>query len=416
MAKNTLSDIEKYQYRAQIGTIFRPGAPIDRFELFAGRQDQVRDVIDATTQPGRHVIMFGERGVGKTSLAKVLAAILANIGQQTFLNSGTINCDGTDNFTTLWQKIFRELSVAVKTKPPGMVETTHEETVPLDELTKELLGKKIKPDDIRFVFSKFSKNVIIVLDEVDRIKDRETTTLLADTIKNLSDHALPVTLILVGVADAVEELIAEHKSVERALVQVPMPRMVPDEIKQIIDKGLGEAGMTMDTDAQERIVLLSQGLPHFTHLLALHAATTAIECGRLNITLADVSKATTMAVEKSHSILSDYHKATSSPQKQNLYDEVLLACALAETDDLGYFSAAGVAEPLSTIMKKEYYIPSFVRHLTDFASDKRGPVLKKTGEARRYRFRFINPLMRPFVILHGLSKGLLSEEMLKDQN
>jgi len=77
---------------------------------------------------------------------------------------------------------------------------------------------------------------------------------------------------------------------------------------------------------------------------------------------------------------------------------------------LGYFSAAGVAEPLSIIMKKKYDIPSFVRHLNEFATEKRGPILKKAGERRRYRFRFINPLMQPFIIIHGISTGLLSED------
>lgn len=395
--------------RVAVGLAFRPGAPIDRFDLFAGRQAQVRDVIDATTQPGRHVIMFGERGVGKTSLAKVLSEILSNTGQH-FLNSGTINCDGTDDFSTLWRKIFRELTVEIKSqRGAGFIANEGSENLILSDLLPAT--GDIKPDDIRYVLSGFRKQVIVILDEIDRIKDKETTTLLADTIKNLSDHDIPVTLILLGVADAVDGLIQEHRSVERALVQVPMPRMSQAELLQIIDKGMDSSGMSIDEEAKDKVSRLSQGLPHYTHLLSLHAANDAIEDGRANVAVEDVTKAINTAVEKSHSILSDYHRATSSPQKQNLYGEVLLACALAATDDLGYFSAAAVAKPLSAIMGKQYYIPSFSRHLTDFCSNKRGPVLMKAGEPRRYRFRFINPLMQPFVILHGLAKGLLTEDL-----
>jgi len=350
--------------------------------------------------------MFGERGVGKTSLAKVLSEILSNAGQH-FLNSGTINCDGTDDFSSLWHKTFRELIVEVKTKKAGFHDTDSETLI-----LSDLLPKKVKPDDVRYALSGFTKPVIIILDEVDRIKDKLTTTLLADTIKNLSDHTPNATLILVGVADAVDGLIKEHKSIERALVQVPMPRMSRGELLQIVDKGLASVGMTIDEHAKDRIARLSQGLPHYTHLLSLHSANSAIENDRMNIDMSDVNRAANTAVEKSHSILSDYHKATSSPQKQNLYDEVLLACALAGADDLGYFSAAAVAKPLSAIMGKQYYIPSFARHLTDFCSDNRSPILKKTGMPRRFRFRFINPLMQPFVILHGLSKGLLTDELL----
>lgn len=392
--------------RVKIASVFRPGAPVDRFTLFAGRGPQINEIIQATVQPGRHVVMFGERGVGKTSLAKVLAEILSDAGVQ-LLNSGTINCDGTDNFGSLWLKIFRELTIIMRRSGIGFISEI-EEQHSLDSMLPEV----ITPDDIRYVLSKIQGSVIIILDEIDRIKDKETTTLLADTIKNLSDHALDVTLILVGVADAVDELITEHRSIERALVQVPMPRMSPTELTQIIDRGLAYSGMTIDEHAADRITRLSQGLPHYTHLLGLHAALNAIDNDRTHIDMTDVNAATKTAVEKAHSILSAYHKATSSPQKQNLYDEVLLACALAATDELGYFSAAAVAKPLSAIMNKPYYIPSFSRHLTDFCSDKRGPILQKIGESRRFRFRFINPLLQPFIIMHGLATGLLTDELL----
>jgi len=82
------------------------------------------------------------------------------------------------------------------------------------------------------------------------LKKGEVTTLLADTIKNLSDHSLDVTIILIGVADTVDELIEGHKSIERALVQVPMPRMSSQELNQIIDKGFQYAGFTMEEDAK----------------------------------------------------------------------------------------------------------------------------------------------------------------------
>ena len=403
-----LDDAAKMRLRVVVGLAFRPGAPIDRLDLFAGRMSQIRDVVDAISQPGQHVVVFGERGVGKTSLAKVLSEIVSNAGQH-FLNSGTINCDGTDNFSTLWRKTFRELMVEVRVKKAGF-DNESKQTLILSDLLPE--KTRVTPDDVRYALSGFQKPVIIILDEIDRISNRQVTVQLADTIKNLSDHAVNATLILVGVADAVDGLIKEHKSIERALVQVPMPRMSRGELLQIVDKGLASAQMTIDEHAKDRVARLSQGLPHYTHLLALHAAHSAVDDGRTNIDMSDINRATNTAVEKSHSILSDYHKATSSPQKQNLYQQVLLACALAVTDDLGYFSAAAVARPFSAIMGKQYYVPSFARHLTDFCSPDRGPVLKKRGVPRRFRFRFINPLMQPFIILHGLSKGLLSDELL----
>ena len=61
-----------------------------------------------------------------------------------------------------------------------------------------------------------------------------------------------------------------------------------------------------------------------------------------------------------------------SPRKDNLYAKVLLACALAPVDEMGYFGASDVREPLSEMMGKQYEIASFVRHLSDSATVRGG--------------------------------------------
>ena len=95
---------------------------------------------------------------------------------------------------------------------------------------------------------------MIIIDEMDRIGNKEeTTTLLADTIKTLSDHSIDSTLILVGVADSVNELIHEHKSTERALAQIHMPRMSDPELFEILKKALVPAQMTIEDEARNKI-------------------------------------------------------------------------------------------------------------------------------------------------------------------
>ncbi len=51
--------------------VFSPSAPVDESDLFAGRVPQLRKMIDGVFERGKHAVLFGERGVGKTSLAKV---------------------------------------------------------------------------------------------------------------------------------------------------------------------------------------------------------------------------------------------------------------------------------------------------------------------------------------------------------
>jgi hypothetical protein len=216
--------------------------------------------------------------------------------------------------------------------------------------------------------------------------------------------------VLVGVADSVDELIAEHQSIERALVQIHMPRMSEAELVEIIEKGLAKAGMSIDPDIKKGIASLSQGLPPCTHLLARHAAIVAVDDDRIEITQPDLTQAVVDAVaNQQQSIVNAYEKATHSP-RENLYKVVLLACALAKTNELGYFSAVDVREPMRNITHKDYDLPAFSQHLNAFCEGSRGPILQKIGVRRRFRFRFINPLIEQFVVLKGISDGMITRD------
>jgi len=402
-----MNEDEKRQKQISTAVYFRPSAPIDRRDLFSGRRRQIDDVFNAILQAGQHVILFGERGVGKTSLAKVISEIALGVVQFKLLDSGTINCDSTDTFSILWHKIFKELTLAIESSQMGFGDHPPEtSSLHLDAL----LPADVTPDSIRYILTHYLKErSIIIIDEFDRITDTPCKTLLADTIKNLSDHVVNTTIILVGVGDSIDDLFAEHKSIERCLVQIPMPRMSIDELEQILNKGLGKSDMSITDQARRLIAKMSHGLPHFTHLLGLHSANAAIDRDSNEVNVEDVWSANESIVQKPHHLLKTYHKAVTSPQTANLYSKVLLACALTPTDDLGYFSASDVVKPISAIMGKSYQVPNFARHLSEFCSEGRGPILQKTGPPRKLRYRFTDPMMQPFVIIHGYASGELSK-------
>lgn len=401
--RRRLDTQETFELFSKISQSFSPSAPIDSKALFAGRIEQIADVLNAFHQRGQHVVIFGERGVGKTSLANVLVDMAVDPTNKPAC--GLINCDQSTTFSKLWHSIFREMPISKEIRSPGFAS---EPTTERQSLADYLPTKNVRPDDIRNLLQKLDKT-LIVIDEVDRIKDKGTATLLADTVKNLSDHSVDTTIVLVGVADSVDTLIAEHASVQRALVQVRMPRMSKVELFEIIDKGLKAIRMNIRENAKETIAVLSQGLPHYTHLLGLHSAQCAVTQRRKTITLKDTTQAIKKALRQAQqTIANDYHRAITSP-RENLYKQVLLACALAQADPLGYFSAGDVRQPMSLIMGKQYEIPAFSQHLNAFCEDSRGRILQRTGTARRFRFRFTNPLMQPYVIMSGLNSGLIDE-------
>jgi hypothetical protein len=232
--------------------------------------------------------------------------------------------------------------------------------------------------------------------------------LMADTIKGLSDHSVSATVVIVGVADSVSELIKEHASIGRNLVEIPMPRMSDDELAEIIDKRLPRLGMTISDIAKRRIISYSQGLPHYTHLLSLYAARDAVQKRNKHIDEKSLSASIARCLERAQQSIRDiYHKATASPRPDNLFKEVLAACALADPDELGYFTAAGVIEPMTGIMQKRYEIPSFSSHLKAFCDESRGPILEQRGVKRKFRYRFRDPLLQPYIIMQGIKSGML---------
>lgn len=402
---------ERKMLGIQVGRVFSPAAPVDERDLFAGRINQLRRVIDVVNQRGQHAIIFGERGVGKTSLANVTSAYLGSV-EGALILAPHVNCDATDDFTRLWKKVFSQIELTRQAKQTGFVGTSGLKTTSF----AEKLPNNIAPEDVRRALTAISEQaiLIVIIDEFDRLQGTQLQRLFADTVKTLSDNSVKATLVLVGVADTVEELIREHQSVERALVQIRMPRMSTEELTEIINKGLSKLEMTMDEDALKHISLISQGLPHYTHLLGLYASRGAIDENRKVISMSHVELAIKRALEGAQQTTqSAYHKATTSPRRDNLYADVLLACALAETDELGYFAAANVRTPLSKIKHKRFDIPSFSRHLNDFCEERRGPILRKFGAKHRFRFRFINPLMQPFVTMQGFASGKIDRQTLE---
>jgi Cdc6-like AAA superfamily ATPase len=390
----------------ELGTVFTPAAPIDNKKLFSGRTSQLRDVIDAVNQRGQHAIIYGERGVGKTSLASVLEEYLPTAG--TNVIAPRVTCDSTDDYDSVWRKVFNGIQTVQSRAGLGLRADEQRNTSSILENT----ANPITPHTVQQLLTVIGSGsiAIAIIDEFDRLVESGNAGLFADTIKTLSDQSVPATLVLVGVADNVGQLIKEHLSIERALVQVRMPRMSPPELNEIVEKGVEAVGMSIDPAAAGWISSLSQGLPHYTHLLALYAARAAVDFEQTHVTEAHVMDAVQTAVARAQqTIVSAYHGATMSARSDHLYKQVLLASAMARGDDLGYFAAGDLRLPMSQITGRRYDTPAFARHLNDFCGSDRGPVLQRIQEGRRVRFRFVNPLMQPFVMLRGLADGMLPE-------
>lgn len=386
----------------RVAEAFRPAAPIHRRDLFAGRVEQIAELFSTVSQPGQHALVYGERGVGKTSLGMVAAELLraANVV------SAWATCDASDDFSSVWQKAFGEIGVTTTRQAIGFGERVDEKAEPLSRL---LGSGPVTPHAVQGALEHASRQcpIAIFIDEFDRFRHQDGRVLFADTIKALSDRVVSSTIVLIGVADSVGELIREHRSVERALVQIQMPRMSASELGEIAAKGIAAARMTVASGAVARITALSQGLPHYTHLLTQFAAQSALGDRRAHVGVRDVDAAVMRAIERAQQSIVEAYREAVIGRPGAIYPQVLLACALAEEDEFGYFASSDVREPLSKILHKPSRPSTFARHLEQLSSESHGSILQRSGSVGATRYRFVNPLIQPYVAMRGISEGFV---------
>lgn len=384
----TLTEDDWVAKEFEISDLFTPSAPIDLVDYFSGRKTQIDELFQTVRERGQHALLYGERGVGKSSLSQVFKDMFPPTLQH--IKAFRIRVYPTDTFAVFWNRMFNEWGHSKK-------DSNYEILATPEEVKREIL-KRFKPNDIP----------ILIFDEFNDLIDKSASSQMAHLIKTLSDEAAKATIVIVGVAADVSEIISNMQSVQRCLRQILMPRMYPDDLNEILDRRIPRLGMTIDDEAQEKIVNLSRGLPAYVHNLGKYAAESAVRNRRLNIEDKDVDLAIDNVLKiVLHTIQEAYLAAVHSNSKNARYRHSLLACALATTDEAGYFVPSSVLDPLSKILGRPIVLSDMQKHLDRFLMKDHGQVLTRVGTAKRFRYRFTDPIMQPFVIMKGIHEKLM---------
>lgn len=307
-----------------VDSLFFPAQAIkSEKSFFAGRRTLLQDAVKAANTPGVSIVLYGERGIGKTSAAWQLYDLLQ--GDKTLYKLwNTKPIELRYKFKCVWVKCKEYMSstedILLKLLMPSTERSTFYDVFPNvfeNERFLESIKFKFKVD-LKFVgtevenFEKAKDNfyeqakllldkkaaihsifeevlleikrqdpeseVIIFVDEIDRIQEKKG---LGSIIKD-TDHA---KFVFIGIAESLNSLIADHKSIARKLgtSAFNMDGLTESDIHWIFTKvqRMFPNKIIFSEEFISQVVEKSGGYPYpvqiFGHLGLTHAIETSVD-------------------------------------------------------------------------------------------------------------------------------------------
>lgn len=282
--------------------IFTPTQPKRGRRSVTGRQKELARILQALWEEQAHVVLYTDRGRGKTSLA--------NLVVETLRLGGVIvarhTCEAGSTFTSVVRALARDLPYALLAVPSG--------DPALPGCEGALAPGELRPRDVVALPSKLTcRRLVCVVDEFDRIEDVATRTRLADTIKQLSDGAVPLAFLIVGVSENLEQILGQHPSIQRNLVAVPLPFLADAEVGRLIGDGMAGAGLMVAPGVVEQVCRVARGSPYMAQLFGLRLTQAAKRRGTQDVTEAEFLDAVDQMVDEAPpQLVSAYAALTAS--------------------------------------------------------------------------------------------------------
>lgn len=275
--------------RAKLRHAFTPSQPVADRRLFAGRDDVLKTIIRSIEDQRLHVVLYGERGIGKTSLLHVLTQAAAEARYIVVYTS----CGANSNF----DETFRAAAAEIPLLFHSGFSPTAAEAEKGSSLADLLPTEPLTPRKFGDLCAKLTgTRVLIILDEFDRAESGSFRRDVAELIKNLSDRLGRVQLVLAGVAADLTELVEHIPSIRRNIFALRVPKMTEAEVLQIVANGEREADLQFDPDASAFVVAVARGSPYIANLICHHAGHAALDQGRGAVAPADVVNAVDRAI------------------------------------------------------------------------------------------------------------------------
>ncbi len=398
---------------SRIRDIFTPHMPIESFDLFFGRQDEVKRIIQQIGTPGQHSLLYGDRGVGKSSLANIATQLL--IKKFTKGKLYTKRCGTEDTFASILDDTLTDLGLDINIESVTFVESD-ERRVGISHIIdaggksssttqKTFKSKALTPSRVSEYLA--DKHGLLYIDEFDRIPNSKDKHSIAELIKLLSDCNSPFKILVVGIAKTATELIGAHASVQRCLKETKLNRMDDKELTDIVIKGALQAKLKFMDDVTRKIVRLSSGYPHFTHLLALKCAEYAIANDLTAISMQVLEKAIQDATNDAEGSLKDKYDHAIRSFSSDVYKDILLAAALIRKEE---FKAREWREMYYEITNKAIKQSALNNYLQRLVSNDETCIVVRLAKGV---YRFTDPRMPSYVQITNAARADVINTILK---
>jgi len=391
--------------------VFTPAQEIQDIDRFAGREEELQALANALQSEGTQIAIYGQRGVGKSSLARQLlklgtndADVVSRLSTKPYETldfvPAYVSCD--DSVESVEDVLLRLLSdeealapwvpfkVVEKSGTKNASGRFNVKVVQFSGGKEESMTARAQnfEDDVITVFSNACKEVnrtgvarhgvLVIVDEFDRVKDRSG---LASLLKSLGPEG--VTFALVGVAPNVQELITEHESVARQLTggTIHVPPMNPDQLDEIFDRAekLMDSEYWFNREARDWIVGISRGHPFYIHLVGKYGLLEAIRQNSQEITHPIAQDALSEIALKGAAPIQEH---TYKNAIGHSYTREFILKRFAERDE----DEIHTTELYANLSRSLGVEPSAVSvYVGQLASEAYGGVLQKTRD-RYYRF------------------------------
>ncbi|NOQ25085.1 MAG: AAA family ATPase [Bacteroidales bacterium] len=265
-------------------------------ELFVGRAKVLKESLIYAQKPGAVLVIIGERGIGKSSLAWQTLSVLSgnteifemqsykfsktNLNKYNCVyvecNSDTNNIDGIikkllvkedSNKTDEEQKniysLYKELNQAQEyTKLlQENIGISEPENIDIKENNQDFsLPDKLKDrfiNLIKKINEQLENELIIFIDEFDAIKDK-------GGISDLLKTAHGVKFVIIGIGDGIHDIIEDHKSTKRKIRPIILDRLTEKDIEDYISKAqvkIGNTKISFKDDFSKNVYTYSDGYP-----------------------------------------------------------------------------------------------------------------------------------------------------------